>query len=846
MKTTNLLLVLSAFLTLGALGTLTVNAQDMANGTPQAVRYQALAKDQQGNPVSNQLISLRISIFSGTINGTLEWEETHFPATDVNGLFEALIGAGVRTGGAKATFSEVEWASKKHFLKVEMDITGGTNFGDMGTTQFCSVPFAFSASEARKAVMADTARVAIKADTAKVALQAVCGCTLDDAYDNGTPGLPRIITADDGSVKIEVLPGAHWGLLIKAFGPVTGAARFTSDTNSANPTVSVAHEGAGVQSSAIGASTINQNNIAPVIIAQSFSGFNTFTGPTGQGNNSILGLNMGFSNYQPSIVGLTVGRGSAGYFRSLINQDNTQAVLRVESDLPLTPIGTFDALDNSHSVDVLRASTIGTGRAGMFQIDNTGNGSNALQAHTNGSGNAIRGVSLAAGTGGAGSFQVNNTANTSNALEVTNSGTGITGMFNSINNTGVNDPTLFSLNQGIGFGSVAGLFANLNTNNNAFTALYAATTGIGRTAFFYNFNAANDSNVVEATAEGTGTIMRAYSNTLGPQKHAGHFSGTHTTAPATQAESVVFSESDGFGLSYHGINSGSSAGVASFNVENTASTGTALITTTNGSGNGILSFANDGDAVQALSGSGSSGNALYAFKDPTDPAGKAALFDGDVEVIGVFDVVGTKNAIVKNHLGEVKTTYVSESTEVWFEDLGFGTLVNGEATINIEEEFLSLINTNEPYHVEIQLEGFCKDGVFITDKTLTSFKVVQNTPGQGQGQGQLCNAPFSYHITAKREGFETLRLATREQTRIVTQQHLQTVFPEKIAAAQQKVNDALSETSNLVSPGYTIDKPAPPPSVQTIVPNPWINGSIDVVAPVDTVSITIPDIPGGP
>ena len=94
------------------------------------------------------------------------------------------------------------------------------------------------------------------------------------------------------------------------------------------------------------------------------------------------------------------------------------------------------------------------------------------------------------------------------------------------------------------------------------------------------------------------------------------------------------------------------------------------------------------------------------------------------------------------------------------------------------------------------------------------------------------------------KGFKTLRLATLDESKEATSQYIQDVFQEKIVATQQKVNDALSETSNLVSPGYTIDKPAPPPTVQTIVPNPWINSSNDVVAPVDTVSITIPDLNG--
>ena len=58
---------------------------------------------------------------------------------DDYGLFNLIIGSGAIQQGA---FSSINWAGDSYYLKIEMDITGGTNYTNMGTTQFLSVPYA--------------------------------------------------------------------------------------------------------------------------------------------------------------------------------------------------------------------------------------------------------------------------------------------------------------------------------------------------------------------------------------------------------------------------------------------------------------------------------------------------------------------------------------------------------------------------------------------------------------------------------------------------------------------------------------------------------------------------------
>ena len=113
------------------------------------INYQGAATDANGDELTNQNISIRASVLSGSASGNLEWEETHSATTDQFGLFNVVIGQGTNTtNGATANFDDMDWGSGNHFLKIEMDATGGTNYAMIGTTQMMSVPYALYAKSA--------------------------------------------------------------------------------------------------------------------------------------------------------------------------------------------------------------------------------------------------------------------------------------------------------------------------------------------------------------------------------------------------------------------------------------------------------------------------------------------------------------------------------------------------------------------------------------------------------------------------------------------------------------------------------------------------------------------------
>lgn len=123
---------------------------------PQGISYQAVAREADGDELVNVSISVKIGIVSGSINGSIEWEETHNVVTDQFGLFSLVIGQGAPTGvGIAATFGEVDWAAAAHFLRVEIDSPSAGGFELMGTSELLSVPYALYAENSGNSFEAD-------------------------------------------------------------------------------------------------------------------------------------------------------------------------------------------------------------------------------------------------------------------------------------------------------------------------------------------------------------------------------------------------------------------------------------------------------------------------------------------------------------------------------------------------------------------------------------------------------------------------------------------------------------------------------------------------------------------
>jgi hypothetical protein len=121
------------FIAIGALGQ-----------APQFIPYQAVARDAAGLVVPNQSIGLRFTIHDQTFNGPAAWQEEQSVVSNTMGLLVLNL-------GVNQSLAAVDWSNGLKFLQVEMDITGGSNYSDMGTQQMMSVPYALYAGQAGQA-----------------------------------------------------------------------------------------------------------------------------------------------------------------------------------------------------------------------------------------------------------------------------------------------------------------------------------------------------------------------------------------------------------------------------------------------------------------------------------------------------------------------------------------------------------------------------------------------------------------------------------------------------------------------------------------------------------------------
>ena len=115
--------------------------------TPQSFKYQAVVRDLSGNIITNQLVSVKISLLIGSETGQVVYSEVHSGTTNQFGLITLDIGKGTIESGV---FSSIDWRLDNYFLKLEIDIAGGTNFQFMGTSQLLSVPYSLHSQTSEK------------------------------------------------------------------------------------------------------------------------------------------------------------------------------------------------------------------------------------------------------------------------------------------------------------------------------------------------------------------------------------------------------------------------------------------------------------------------------------------------------------------------------------------------------------------------------------------------------------------------------------------------------------------------------------------------------------------------
>jgi hypothetical protein len=130
-------------LLIGILFSLTILNSQVA--PPQAFSFKATIKDKYGLPVLLKKVNLRITVLLGDLNGYPVYSEYFKPTTDLYSQVDVQIGQGTVLSG---NFPSIDWSANKYFLKIEVDINGGTSYQLLSVTQLLSVPYALYAGKA--------------------------------------------------------------------------------------------------------------------------------------------------------------------------------------------------------------------------------------------------------------------------------------------------------------------------------------------------------------------------------------------------------------------------------------------------------------------------------------------------------------------------------------------------------------------------------------------------------------------------------------------------------------------------------------------------------------------------
>lgn len=120
--------------------------------------FQAIARDNFNNPAKDRKIYVQSNIIQTSPSGKVVYVEEHQTNTDATGIFNIMVGNGIRVGGSIASFNTIDWSQYPYYLNIKIAITpiGASNnwdytkeWVDIGTSIFGAVPFAlYSANTA--------------------------------------------------------------------------------------------------------------------------------------------------------------------------------------------------------------------------------------------------------------------------------------------------------------------------------------------------------------------------------------------------------------------------------------------------------------------------------------------------------------------------------------------------------------------------------------------------------------------------------------------------------------------------------------------------------------------------
>lgn len=175
-----------------------ISILSFSQAPPEGINYQAVARDNTGKVISNNInLKIKFTIWDSISGGNPLFSETHNSVnTNIYGLFTLKIG-NVNT----TAFPTIPWAIGNKFLEIEIDTLGGSLYSSMGRTQMMSVPYALFAKTAGGGLTGTTGATGTTGSSGDTGYTGVTGSTGSIGFtgDNGSIGTTGF-TGDIGSI----------------------------------------------------------------------------------------------------------------------------------------------------------------------------------------------------------------------------------------------------------------------------------------------------------------------------------------------------------------------------------------------------------------------------------------------------------------------------------------------------------------------------------------------------------------------------------------------------------------------------------------------------------------------
>lgn len=115
---------------------------------PVAFSYQGMAMNNDGSPISNQMLGIKITIETDVDSVPPLYVERHEVVSSETGHFTLSVGRGTYLEGSSFSLSALAILPDRYFLSVAIDTEGGSDYDFLGASELLSVPYALHAYSA--------------------------------------------------------------------------------------------------------------------------------------------------------------------------------------------------------------------------------------------------------------------------------------------------------------------------------------------------------------------------------------------------------------------------------------------------------------------------------------------------------------------------------------------------------------------------------------------------------------------------------------------------------------------------------------------------------------------------